>query len=80
MAAKLSETALWQTNLASLLRSGLFHRVDVIDCRGLFAVVGVYGDGRHSAPLAKYADPRRAEDAMDMVLRLAGSPATAETN
>src|SRR4051794_19964590 len=55
MTTKIAETTLWQRTLASLIRSGLFQRAEVVEVRGLHAVVGVYGDGSHSAPLAKYA-------------------------
>ena len=71
MTTTMTETTLWQRNLASLIRSGLFARAEVIGSRGLHAVVGVYGDGTHSAPLAKYADRRRAEDAVLVVHRIA---------
>lgn len=70
MMTKFAETTLWQGNLASLIRSGLFLRAEVVEARGLHAVVGVYGDGSHSAPMAKYADRRRAEDALTVVHRL----------
>ena len=65
MTTTIAETTLWQKNLASLIRSGLFDRAEVVESRGLHAVVGVYGDGSHSAPLAKYSDRRRAEDGTD---------------
>jgi hypothetical protein len=79
MTTKLAETTLWQRNLASLIRSGLFVRAEVVVVWGLHVVVGVYGDGSHSAPLAKYADRRRAEDALAVVGRLSepGIPADA---
>jgi hypothetical protein len=70
MTPTIAETTLWQRNLASLIRSGLFRRAEVVAVRGLHAVVGVYGDGSHSAPLAKYADRRRAEDTLEVVQRL----------
>ena len=60
MTAKLAETQLWQTNLASLIRSGLFLRAETGEFNGLFTVVGVYGDETCSAPMAKYSDSRRA--------------------
>ena len=71
MTAKLAETQLWQRNLASLIRSGLFQRAETGESHGLFTVVGVYSDGSTSAPLAKYADARRAADAADLANRLA---------
>ena len=80
MTTKLAETTLWQRNLASLIRSGLFVRAEVVEVRGLHAVVGVYGDGSHSAPLAKYADRRRAEDALAVVGRLSEPGIPAEAN
>ncbi len=70
MTTKIAETSLWQQNLASLIRSGLFRRAEVVGLKNLHAVVGVYGDGSHSAPLAKYADIRRAEDSLSVVRRL----------
>lgn len=80
MTTKLAETTLWQRNLASLIRSGLFRRAEVVEVRGLHAVVGVYGDGSNSAPLAKYADRRRAEDVLAVVGRLSEPGITAEDN
>ena len=80
MIIKLAEATLWQRNLASLIRSGLFQQAEVVEVRGLHAVVGVYGDGSHSAPLAKYADRRRAEDALAVVGRLSEPGIPAEAN
>jgi hypothetical protein len=80
MTTKLAEAALWQANLASLIRSGLFDRAEVVEVRGLHAVVGVYGDGSHSAPLAKYGDRRRAEGALAVVRRMADPGMPAEVN
>lgn len=80
MTTTIAEPTLWQRNLASLIRSGLFERGDVAELRGLHVVVGVYPDGSHSAPLAKYSDPRRAADALDVVARLAEPAAAFETN
>jgi hypothetical protein len=80
MTAKLAETQLWQHNLVSLIRSGLFLRAETGECNGLFTVVGVYTDQSKSAPLAKYSDVRRARDAADIVNRLALVPPTAESN
>ena len=54
MTARLAETQLWQQNLASLIRSGLFSKAATDEANGLFTVVGVYKDGKCSAPLAKY--------------------------
>ena len=71
MYTKLAETQLWQRNLASLIRSGLFTRAETGASNGLFTVVGVYGDGTYSAPLAKYADSRRAADAAELANTLA---------
>jgi hypothetical protein len=67
MTLKLAEAALWQHKVASLVRSGLLERVEIVAVGGLFRVVGVYGDGTRSAPLAKYVDRRRAEDALNIV-------------
>jgi hypothetical protein len=70
MLMKLAEIALWQRNLASLIRSGLLERAEIIEVHNLFAVVGVYSDGSLSASLAKYADRRRADDALNLVQHL----------
>jgi hypothetical protein len=67
------DTALWQRNLASLIASGLFVRAEVGRSHGLATVVGVYADGTVSAPLAKYSDHGRAEDAVQVVNRLAAA-------
>lgn len=80
MQTKLAETQLWQQNLASLIRSGLFLRAETSEFHGLHTVIGVYGDGSHSAPLAKYADSRRASDAADLANTLARAAITAEAN
>lgn len=80
LTTKLAETQLWQRNLASLVRSGLFTRATLGASHGLSTVIGVYKDGSHSAPLAKYADPRRAQDALDLVNNLVESGLSAETN
>jgi hypothetical protein len=71
MLAKLAETQLWQQNLASLIRSGLFKRAETGEFHGLYTVVGIYSDETVSAPLAKYADARRASDAANLVNELA---------
>jgi hypothetical protein len=74
------ETTLWQRNLASLIRSGLFQRAEVVGLKGLHAVVGVYKDGSHSAPLAKYGELRRAEGAVAVVRHLAEPTVPVEAN
>ena len=56
MTAKLAETQLWQQNMASLIRSGLFSKAITGEMNGLYTVVGVYSDETHSAPVAKYSD------------------------
>lgn len=71
MSIKLAEAPLWQQTLASLIRSGLFLRAETGEIQGLHTVVGIYGDGSCSAPVAKYADPRRASDAAEVVNRMA---------
>jgi hypothetical protein len=71
MTAKLAETQLWQQNLASLIRSGLFLKASVREMHGLYTVVGVYADSTCSAPLAKYSDLKRATDAANLVNRIA---------
>lgn len=80
MTAKLADTQLWQHNLSSLIRSGLFVRAESRLSNGLFTVVGVYSDETTSAPLAKYSDPRRADDAANIVNRLATVSPAAESN
>ena len=80
MTAKFAETQLWQQNLASLIRSGLFSKAASGKVNGLFTVVGVYMDGTCSAPLAKYSDLRRAADAADLVNRIARVQGPAESN
>jgi hypothetical protein len=80
MTAKLAETQLWQRNLASLIRSGLFTQADTGEQHGLFTVVGVYRNGTPSAPVAKYADWRRAHDAAQLVNHLARSDSGFENN
>jgi len=80
MTTLFAETTLWQRNLASLIRSGLLARAEVVSLKGLHAIVGIYGDGSHSAPLAKYADPRRADAALDLIHRLAEPTVPVETN
>jgi len=71
MTAKLAETQLWQQNLASLIRSGLFSKAATSEMNGLYTVVGVYADCTRSAPLAKYSDLKRAIDAAHLVNQLA---------
>ena len=80
MIAKLAETQLWQQNLASLIRSGLFSKAAIGEMNGLYTVVGVYADETSSAPLAKYSDLRRANDAANLVNNLAKVPRTADSN
>jgi hypothetical protein len=80
MTTKLAEITLWQRNLASMIRSGLFHRAAIVEVHGLFRVVGVYRDGSASAPLAKYSDRGRAEDALNLVDRLIESGPSVELN
>jgi len=80
MIAKMADIQLWQRNLASLIRSGLFTRAETGEMHGLFTVVGVYGDGSVSAPLAKYADSRRATDAADLANHLARLRSEVEAN
>jgi hypothetical protein len=80
MTTLFAETTLWQRNLASLIRSGLLARAEVVTLKGLHAIVGVYRDGSHSAPMAKYADPRRAEAAVDHIHHLVGPAVPVEAN
>jgi hypothetical protein len=80
MTTKVAETQLWQQNLASLIRSGLFSRAATGEVNGLFTVVGIYADQTSSAPLAKYSDLRRAIDAANLVNRLAVVQGPVESN
>ena len=80
MLTKLADTQLWQQNLASLIRSGLFSRAETGELNGLFTVVGIYRDDTCSAPLAKYADFRRASDAAHLVNQLATVRPLVESN
>ena len=80
MTAGLAKTRLWQQNPASLIRSGLFSRADTGAANGLFTVVGVYTDGTCSAPLAKYSDLPRAEDAANLVNRMVRVRGPVESN
>ena len=80
MLTKLAETHLWQRNAASLIRSGLFARAETGEFHGLHTVVGVYLDGSFSAPLAKYADSRRAIDAAFLVNQLSRASGSVEAN
>ena len=80
MTTTMSETTLWQRNLASLIRSGLLAKAEVISLKGLYAVVGVYGDGTPSAPLAKYSNRFRAEDAVAVVQQIVAPSVPVELN
>jgi hypothetical protein len=80
MTAKLAETQLWQENLASLIRSGLFSKAATVESHGLYMVVGIYADGTRSAPLAKYSDFARATDAANLVNRLASAGRSIDRN
>jgi hypothetical protein len=80
MPMKLAEVQLWQRNLASLIRSGLFQKADTGEINGLHTVVGIYSDGTSSAPLAKYADLRRAQDAAALTNNLADLGRSVEAN
>jgi len=80
MTTKVAETQLWQQNLASLIRSGLFSRAATGELNGLFTVVGIYADQTASAPLAKYSDLRRATDSANLINRLAVIQGPIESN
>jgi hypothetical protein len=80
MITKLADTQLWQRNLASLIKSGLFTRAETGELNGLHTVVGLYADGTCSAPLAKYADARRALDAAFLVNQLVTSDLPVNAN
>jgi hypothetical protein len=49
----------------------LFSRAETGELHGLYTVVGIYSDETCSAPLAKYSDERRAQDAAHLVNQLA---------
>ena len=80
MTARLAGNRLWQQNLASLIRSGLFSKAATGEANGLSTVVGIYMDETCSAPLAKYSDLRRAADAADLVNRIARMQGPVESN
>jgi hypothetical protein len=80
MTTMIAETTLWQRNLASLIRSGLFQRAEVIPYKGLHAIVGIYRDGSPSAPMAKYSEKRRADDSVAVIRHLAEPPVPVEVN
>ena len=80
MNAKLAGSRLWQQNLASLIRSGLFSKAVTREANGLFTVVGIYTDETYSAPLAKYSDWRRAAEAANLVNRIALVQGPVESN
>jgi hypothetical protein len=80
MTAKLAETQLWQYNLASLIRSGLFLRAETGELNGLYTVIGIYRDETCSAAMAKYSDASRAKDAANLVNQLAKVPRSPESN
>jgi hypothetical protein len=80
MVAKLAETQLWQQEMASLIRSGLFTKAITGERNGLYTVVGVYSDNTQSAPVAKYSDFARATDAANLVNSLAKGRSPAEAN
>jgi hypothetical protein len=80
MTARLAGTQLWQRNLASLIRSGLFSKAVTGEANGLFTVVGIYTDETCSAPLAKFSDWRRAAEAANLVNRIALVQGPVESN
>ncbi len=80
MTAKLAETQLWQQNMASLIRSGLFSEAITGEMNGLYTVIGVYSDETRSAPMAKYSDLGRATDAANLVNSLARIRRPVESN
>jgi hypothetical protein len=80
MTMKLAEITLWQRNLASMIRTGVYRRAEIIEAQCLFMVVGIDDDGARSAALAKYGDRRRAEDALNLVLNLIESEPPVEAN
>jgi hypothetical protein len=80
MTARLAGTQLWQQNLASLIRSGLFSKAVTSEANGLFTVVGIYTDETCSAPLAKFSDRRRAAEAVNLVNQIALVQGPVESN
>ncbi len=71
MTARLAETQLWQQNLASLIRSGIFSKASTGEANGLFTVLGISADQTCSAPLANYSDVTRAAADAVLVNRIA---------
>jgi len=80
MMTKLTEVTLWQRNLASLIRSGLLERAEIVEVQHLYSVVGIYRDGSPSASLAKYGRRQRAEDALLLVQKLCEPGLPADMN
>ncbi len=80
MMTKLAETQLWQQNLASLIRSGLFSRAETGELHGLFTVVGIYGDETCSAPRHSTRMLAGRADAAYLVNQLAKSRPSVESN
>lgn len=62
---------IWQTALASNVRSGLYTEAFVEPYKGLHVVRGRYQDGTSGGVVAKYSIKSRADDAAAVVNRLA---------
>jgi hypothetical protein len=63
-----------------MIRSGLLGRAEIVEAQGLFLIVGIYRDGSRSAPMAKYGDRRRAEDALTLVQNIIGPSPSIDAN
>ncbi len=66
-----SDVQLWHRDLAEGLRCGSYTRLVVEPLGGLYGIRGVRPDGTAGAVLAKYRHRGRADDAVNLVTRLA---------
>ena len=66
-----SDIQFWHRDVAGRLRSGSYTRLVVESLGGLYEVRGVRPDGTTGAVLAKYRRRGRANDAVNLVTRLA---------
>lgn len=58
-------------NTKNLLVTGLVKTLAVVPCYSIFAIVGVYPDGKLTAPLQKYADESVAKDVAQVIMNRA---------
>jgi hypothetical protein len=66
-----SDVQIWHREAAGKLRSGSYTRLIIEPLGGLYVVRGVHPDGTSGAVLAKYSRRGRADDAVNLVTRLA---------